>query len=129
MTITTHELKISFTQGRELAQWAFDDCCGEKCCKVKEGDKIHFRFDGAGDVGECVVLCGQMQDGLPSSPFAEGNRIDLKKNSTVTVRDQKGLWGFSIAFTARNADATTSFYYVPDPEVEVSSQPGSGQLA
>jgi hypothetical protein len=37
------------------------------------------------------------------------------------VGNADGLWCFSIAFTARNADATTSFYYLPDPEVQVGS--------
>lgn len=118
----THELKVSYVQGRELASWDFDSHGTQKCCDVQPGDKIHVSFDGPGDIGECVLLCGQMQDGLPSSAFTEGSRIDLKKSSTLTVAQQMGRWGFSIAFTARNADATTSFYYVPDPEVDVGSK-------
>jgi len=129
MQPTTHEFKITFTQGRELAQWSFDGNLDANCCKVYEDDKIHFVFEGPGDVAECVVLCGQMASGLPASPFKEGNRINLKTSSTVTAVNQKGAWGFSVAFTARNDDATTSFYYVPDPEIEVSNHPGSDQLA
>lgn len=127
MQPTTHELKITFTQGRELAHWSFNGCAEAKCCDIYEDDKVHFVFEGPGDVAECVVLCGQMESGLPSSPFKEGNRINLKECSTVTAVDQKGKWGFSVAFTARNDNATTSFYYVPDPEVEVSTRPGSDE--
>ena len=125
----TYQLKVSFTQGQQIATWNFDDRGERPCCHVEEGDRIQFSFDGPGDIGECIALCGQMQDGLASSPFVEGNRIDLKKTSTLTAAPHAGRWGFSIAFTARNADATSSFYFVPDPEVEVKTRPGSGQLA
>lgn len=121
----TYELKVSYTQGQEIATWIFNREDDEGCCKVKQGDKIQFVFDGPGDVAECVVLCGQMGKEWYSSPFVEGNRINLKNSSLVTVGEEKGRWGFSIAFTARNSDSTTSFYYVPDPEVRVDSRPGS----
>ncbi|WP_296945820.1 hypothetical protein [uncultured Massilia sp.] len=118
----THELKITFSQGRELASWEFDDKGTEKCCNVLPGDKINLTFDGPGHLAEGVLLCGQMQEGLSSSAFVEGNHINLKEHRTLTVAQQMGLWGFSIAFSARNVDATTSFYYVPDPEVDVGSK-------
>jgi hypothetical protein len=125
----THQLTIHFTLGRELASWDFDNCGTEHCCKVLEGDKIHITFDGPGDVSEGVLLCGQMKAGQASSAFVGGNQINLNNTSTLDVAENIGTWGFSIAFTARNADATTSFYYVPDPEVEVGSKPGSDELA
>jgi hypothetical protein len=128
-----YELNVTFTQDQEIAKWEFSSegrteaksDGEEQCCHVHVDDQVHFSFNGPGDLASALVLCGQMQDGLPSSPFKEGNNIDLKKGSTLTVADEIGVWGFSIAFTARNGDATTSFYYVPDPEMEVKNRPGS----
>ncbi len=122
---TTYELEITYTYGRELASWNFNHEGVKHCCEVEEGDVIHVTFNGPGDVAERVMLCGQMEVDKKTSPFVEGNQIDLRKTSTLQVGQQDGKWGFSIAFTARNADATTSFYYVPDPELIVKTRPGS----
>jgi hypothetical protein len=119
---TTYQLTVTYTEGQEVVtDWDFDSKGKPSSCDVQQGDKIAFRFDGSGDLGECVLLSGAMKNGQGSSPFKEGNRVNLKGNSTLTVGDADGLWGFSIAFTARNADETSSFYYLPDPEIKVGS--------
>lgn len=121
----TYQLKITYTHGHELAKWDFDNKGPEKCCTVKEGDQIQVTFDGSGKLEERVLLCGQMKTGELVSPFTEASPIDLKANPTLTVGKHTGTWAFSIAFTARNADSTSSFYYVPDPEIIVDPNPGS----
>jgi hypothetical protein len=119
---TTYQLTVTYTQGQEIvSDWHFNDQAKPTCCQVQKGDKIAFRFEGPGDIAECVLLAGAQKSGQGSSPFNEGNRINLKGNSTLNVGNADGLWCFSIAFTARNGDATTSFYYLPDPEVQVGS--------
>lgn len=119
---STYQLTVTYTEGQEVVtRWDFNNQGMPERCVVQHGDKIAFRFDGPGDVAECVLLAGALRNGQGSSPFNEGNRINLKGNSTLTVGNADGLWGFSIAFTARNADATSSFYYLPDPEVQVGS--------
>ena len=122
----TYQLTVSFTQGQTLATWSLDGTQREDgdYFDVLPGDKVTFQFDGPGDVAECVLNSGQMQSHCHgSSPFTEGNRINLKANSTVTVGKYAGKWGFTVSFSAYNGDGTTAFYYLPDPEVVVGSRP------
>lgn len=120
-----YELTITYTLGREIASWDFNNQGAKKCCTVDEGDFVTVKFNGPGDLGESVMLCGQMDSDKPSSPFIQGNQINLKNTPVLQVGELPGRWGFSIAFTARNADGTSSFYYVPDPELIVGTRPGS----
>lgn len=122
----THQLLVTYVEGQTLATWSLDGVAqqdGDQF-KVQPGDKIAFQFDGPGDIAECVLISGPMQNSCHgSSPFIEGNRINLKAHSTVNVGQQQGLWGFTVSFSAHNGDGTTSFYYLPDPEVDVGTLP------
>lgn len=121
-----HQLTVTYTQGQTLATWSLDGVQREDgdSLDVLPGDKVAFQFDGPGDVAECVLISGQMQSKCHgSSPFTEGNRINLKANSTVNVANYSGTWAFTVSFSAHNGDATTAFYYLPDPEVVVGSRP------
>lgn len=123
----SYRLTVTYTQGQTLATWSLDDVQHQDgdIIKVLPNDKIVFQFDGPGDIAECVLISGQMQSTCHgSSPFTEGNRINLKANNTVTVGKYQGTWGFTISFSAHNGDGTTAFYYLPDPETEVGSRPG-----
>jgi hypothetical protein len=121
----TYTLTISYTLGDEHARWSYDRVNTEECCEADTGDFVDVIFDGPGDVSQAVMLCGQMGSEKISSPFTQGNQIDLGRTPTLQVGQNVGRWGFSVAFSARNADGATSFYYVPDPELIIKNRPGS----
>jgi hypothetical protein len=123
----TYKLTITYTLDHELAKWSYNDDIGGDCCEAQVGDLIDVLFDGPGDVSQGVMLCGQMGVEKISSPFIQGNQIDLGRTPTLQVGQNAGRWGFSVAFSARNEDGTTSFYYVPDPEIIIKSRPGSDE--
>jgi hypothetical protein len=119
----THQLTVTYVEGETIATWTLDGTQMQDgdAFLVEPGDKVAFQFDGPGDLAECVLISGQMQSGCGASPFVEGNRINLKAHSTLTVSPQLGLWGFTVSFSAHTGDGTTAFYYLPDPEMEVGS--------
>jgi hypothetical protein len=119
----TYQLQIVYVEGQTLATWKLngvqlDD--GDEFT-VQPGDKVAFQFDGPGDIAECVLISGAMESRCHGSPFNEGNRINLKTHSTVNVGSQFGLWGFTVSFSVHNGDGTSSFYYLPDPEMQVGT--------
>jgi hypothetical protein len=121
----THSLTITYVAGQTIATWSLDGAAqpNDDTFFVEPGDKVAFRFDGPGDLAECVLISGQMESRCHgSSPFTEGNRINLKANSTLTVGKAEGTWGFTVSFSAHAGDGTTAFYYLPDPEMEVGSR-------
>lgn len=124
MSQNNYQLTVTYVQGQTLATWSLDGVQHQDgdVIHVSPGDKITFLFAGPGDIAECVLISGQMQSGThSSSPFTEGNRINLKANSTVNVGKALGTWAFTVSFSAYNGDGTTSFFYLPDPEMEVGS--------
>ncbi|MFK3737813.1 hypothetical protein [Massilia sp. TN1-12] len=121
----SYTLTITYDLGKELATWSYDNVDRAECCGAHPGDFIDILFDGPGDVSQAVMLCGQMGDEKISSPFVQGNQIDVTRTPTLQVGKNLGRWGFSLAFSTRNADGTSSFYYLPDPEVIIRSRPGS----
>jgi hypothetical protein len=121
----THQLTINYVQGQTLATWSLDGVQREDGdqFQAQPGDKVAFQFNGPGDVAECVLISGQMQSSCHgSSPFSEGNRVNLKAHSTLTVGANLGMWGFSVSFSAYTGDGTTTFYYLPDPELQVGTR-------
>lgn len=125
----THQLLITYVKDNPTATWSLDGVPqqdGDKF-KVQQGDKVTFQFNGPDDIAECVLISGQMESKCHgSSPFTEGNRINLKAHNTVNVGQQQGLWGFTVSFSTRNGEGTSSFYYLPDPEMEVGTLPPMG---
>ena len=127
MPQATHQVLVTYVPGQTLATWSLDGVPkkdGDQFT-VLPGDKVAFQFEGPDDIAECVLISGQMNGRAHgSSPFTEGNRVNLKANSTLNVGRQPGLWGFTISFSTRNSDGTSSFYYLPDPEMDVGTVPG-----
>jgi hypothetical protein len=120
----TRQLTITYVEGQTLATWKLDGVPQDDgdSFSAQPGDKIAFQFEGPGDIAECVLISGQMVDTCRSkSPFTEGNRINLKAHSTLTVASEYGVWGFTVSFSVHNSDGTSSFYFLPDPEMEVGS--------
>lgn len=123
----TYTLTIKFELGREMATWSYNNVTSDERCEAITGDLVDVIFDGPGDISQGVMLCGQMGAEKISSPFIQGNQIDVTKTPTLQVGQNVGVWGFSVAFSARNADGTSSFYYVPDPEIIIKNRPGSDE--
>lgn len=126
MPQATYQLQIIYVEGQTLATWKLNGVPqqdGDEF-KVQPGDKVEFQFDGPGDIAECVLISGPT-DGRAhgSSPFTEGNRINLKAHSTLNVGQQQGVWGFTVSFSTYNGDGTSAFYYLPDPEMQVGTLP------
>ncbi|MFS2218200.1 hypothetical protein ACEN9H_15555 [Massilia cellulosiltytica] len=120
----THQLLVTYVEGQTLASWSLNGVPQNDgdLFDAQPGDKVAFQFEGPGDIAECVLISGQMNSRCHgSSPFTEGNRVNLKAHSTLNVGQLMGLWGFTISFSARNGDGSTSFYYLPDPEMNVGS--------
>ena len=121
----THQITVSYAQGQTIATWSLDGVPfkdGDSFW-AQQGDKVAFQFEGPGDIAECVLISGKMQSSCHhSSPFAEGNRINLKAHSTLTVGNEDGAWGFTISFSAHDDGGATAFYYLPDPEVFIGSR-------
>jgi hypothetical protein len=121
----THQLTIIYVQGETTATWSLDGVPHQDGDPflVQQGDKVAFQFDGPGDIAECVLISGQMESHCHgSSPFVEGNRINLKAHSTLTVGTNDGAWGFTVSFSAHVDSGSTAFYYLPDPEMIVGSR-------
>lgn len=129
MTQTTHQLLVTYVKGNTTATWSLDGVPqqdGDQF-KVQPGDKVAFQFSGPDDIAECVLISGQLQSKCHgSSPFTEGNRVNLKSHSTLNVGQNLGAWGFTISFSTRNSDGSSSFYYLPDPEMDVDTLPPMG---
>lgn len=124
MTQTTHQLTVTFTQDQTLATWSLDGSPDKDRFAVLPGDKVSVDFDGPNDenITECVLISGQLQSHCRNnSPFTAGNRINLKSHPTITVGQEMGLWGFTISFSVYNGDGTSSFYFLPDPEMQVGT--------
>lgn len=121
MTQTTHQLTVIYNT-ETLATCTLDGVPITDKFSAQPGDKVSIDFNGPNDenVTECVLISGQLRSHCRSaSPFTEGNRINLKSHPTITVGQEHGLWGFTISFSVYNGDGTSSFYYLPDPEMEV----------
>jgi hypothetical protein len=122
----THQLVVTYVKGQTTATWSLDGVQHQDgdLFQVQQGDKVAFQFNGPDDIAECVLISGQMDSrSHGSSPFTEGNRINLKAHSTVNVGQQQGIWGFTVSFSTRASDGTSSFYYLPDPEMQVGTLP------
>jgi hypothetical protein len=119
----TLQITVTYVEGQTLATWTLQGGTRQDdSFSAQPGDKVSFLFNGPGDMAECVLISGQMESGSHgSSPFTEGNRINLKANSTVNIGQVEGKWAFTISFSAHNGDGTTAFYYLPDPEIVIGS--------
>lgn len=123
---TDHTFQVYYSKADRQIRWKFDGADDIDTCKVHTSDSIAFSIqpeadDSGGAVVQSVLLSGSQSDQTKGAPFEEGALIDLSQTMMLKVGTSTGLWGFSIAFTVAHADSTTSFYFVPDPELQVGS--------
>jgi len=123
---TDHTFQVYYSKADRQIRWKFDGADDIETCKVYTSDSIAFSIqpeahDGGGTLVQSVLLSGSQSDKTKGAPFEEGALIDLSKTMNLKVGTSTGLWGFSIAFTVAHGDSSTSFYFVPDPELQVGS--------
>lgn len=118
----TYQLTVTFVTENETAGYTFTKDGIDVPCKVKFHDKVNVAFDGPGTVDQAVLISGVLiKEPCKSSPFTQGNCIDLNTYPTLDVGTERGLWGFTVSFAA-SVDDVTSFHYLPDPEMQVESR-------
>jgi hypothetical protein len=99
---------------------------------VNPGDVISFTFSPAigtmaGKLDQAVLIAGYKDANvsMESSPFYnDANNIDIHSFPKLIIGSRSGTWGFTVAFSmidpaAGSAKATTHFYFLPDPIIEV----------
>lgn len=126
VSTTDHTFEVYYSKADRQIRWVFDGADDIDTCKVYTGDNMAFSFqpeadDSGGALVQSMLLSGAQSDKTKGAPFEEGGLIDLSKTQTLKVGAATGLWGFSIAFTIAHGDSSTSFYFVPDPELQVGS--------
>lgn len=115
---TGHSITVICKEGNDIATWSTNGETPEKI-KAKRGDAVSFTIDAPGTVVQATLLSGPRQAGT-EGPLFGGNPIDLMKKQSLKLGNSDGLWGFSISIEAQQ-DGISSFYYLPDPELEVGS--------
>jgi hypothetical protein len=95
---------------------------------VAPGDTITFNFIYTGEASavamhKAVLIAGykDAEEVQESSPFYNNaNSIKLQLFPTLTIGSRAGTWGFTVSFSAKFPEtSTTHFYFLPDPEVVV----------
>lgn len=96
---------------------------------VHPNDTMQFVFQaGTGapaisTVNKAVLIAGWKEhtSNPDSSPFANSqNDVDLLTESTLTIGNEMGKWGFVVTLAVVDTSGMTHFYYLPDPEVVVT---------
>jgi hypothetical protein len=121
-------MTITFNDSSEIAEAQFEPNPKKKgdILQFDAGDSIKVKYARSGNPGSpkvisSILLAGPMQSELAQSPFdSDSSPIDLVAKPDLTIDSTVGIWGFSVAFTVQNQNST-SFYYLPDPEMEVGS--------
>jgi hypothetical protein len=118
---TDHQINIKFNSGKPLATWSIGGK-SESMINAQQGDTLTFNFDSPDliemKLSDAVLFAGPRKHSSHGSPFHK-SQIQLEDGSKVKVEND-GVWGFSIAFTTTQ-DGVNSFYFLPDPELEVGS--------
>ncbi|VXB82846.1 hypothetical protein [Massilia sp. 9I] len=119
---TQYDVTIQFNPGNPMATWSIDGKI-EALIAAQKGDTLAFNFEmpdsPAMELASAMLFAGPRQPSTQISPFNK-TQIPIVQGSKVRV-EHDGLWGFSIAFTAVTKDGISSFYFLPDPELEVGS--------
>lgn len=118
--MANHQIEIIYDANNPQATWA-PRPKGSNQIPAEKGDTISFTFTGPDTVTDAVMLTGPRKENANRSPFGGGTQINIVPDSEYKIDKAKGLWGFAIAFTTTGADGTVSFYFLPDPELEVGS--------
>ena len=115
---TGHSITIVCEEGNNIASWSTDGRT-PPVIKAQKGDTVTFTFDVPGTLVQATLLSGPRKKNTTTSLFGS-NPIDVTKKQTLKVGNSDGRWGFAMAIEAEQ-DGISSFYFLPDPELEVGS--------
>lgn len=119
---TEYDISIQFNPNNPMATWSIDGK-SEALITAKVGDTLSFNFvmptRPSVELQNATLFAGPRHPSTRSSPFGSA-QIQIAQGSKLTVQNP-GLWGFAIAFSTVAKDGVSSFYYLPDPELEVGS--------
>jgi len=117
-----YNIAIQFNPGNPMATWSIDGKI-EALIKAQPDDTLTFDFrlpdSPSVTLSSAMLFAGPRKPESLPSPFNH-SQIPLVQGSKVKVTND-GLWGFSIAFTTISQEGISSFYFLPDPELEVGS--------
>lgn len=122
--MATHKIEI-YPAANQSATWKYNDASPPGTpILVSPRDTINFTFPD-GSVETALLLVGPRRKESGLSPFRGGAQFNIFSGADMVVSDtSKGLWGFSVTFSVIE-DGVTRFHFLPDPELEVGSIPGS----
>lgn len=113
-----HSITVTCDEGKDIARWSIKGS-DHAVIKTQKGDTVSFTIDAPGKIVQATLLSGPRERGC-TGPLFGGNPIDLMKKQPLSVGNSAGLWGFAIAIETQQ-DGISSFYFLPDPELEVGS--------
>jgi hypothetical protein len=115
---TGHSITVVCEKGSNIARWSSNGS-DPAVVKAQKGDTVSFTIDAPGTVVQATLMSGPRALGS-KGPLFGGNPIDLMKKQPLSVGNSVGRWGFAIAIETQQ-DGISSFYFLPDPELEVGS--------
>jgi len=119
---SNYNITIQFNPGNPMATWSVDGKI-EAFISAQIGDTLAFNFEmpdtPSVELASATLFAGPRKPATDISPFNK-TQIQIVQGSKVKV-EHDGFWGFSIAFTTVTQNGVSSFYFLPDPELEVGS--------
>lgn len=115
---TGHSITVICEKGKDIARWSTNGGT-PGVIKAHKGDTVSFTIDAPGTIVQATLLSGPRGQGS-RGPLFGASPIDLMKKAPLKVGDSTGRWGFAIVIEAQQ-DGISSFYFLPDPELEVGS--------
>lgn len=117
--MANYQIDISYDTTSSTATWKLDGQQPDPI-SIKPTDTISFRFDGPGTLSSAILMTGPRAAGTALSPFVGGSQLNITPDYPLAPAGVLGTWGFTVSFTTMT-DGVSSFYYLPDPELEVGS--------
>ena len=119
---SNYNISIQYNPNNPMATWSIDGKTTD-LITAQVGDTLSFNFEmpetPSTTLSSATLFTGPRKPSADKSPF-DKNQIPIEQGSKLQVA-HNGYWGFSIAFTTTTADGVSSFYFLPDPELEVGS--------
>ncbi len=116
-----YTITIQYNPGNPMATWSIDGKI-EAAIAAQVGDTLTFDFEmpetPSVKLASAMLFAGPRKPSASISPFHR-SQMPIVQGSKLKV-EHDGDWGFSIAFTT-TTDGVSSFYFLPDPELEVGS--------
>lgn len=117
-----YNITIQCNAGKPLASWSLNGKT-PALIDAQVGDTLTFDFrlpdSPPATLSSATLFSGPRKPEEGSSPFQQ-KQIQLAQGAQVKIQN-KGFYGFAIAFTTTDQDGVNNFFFLPDPELEVGS--------